>query len=91
MTRIAGVDGCRGGWLCITKDTETGEVTAEVFNSARELFSQDPSPAVLTIDMPIGLPERGSRRCDVEARFVLGPRGRSVFPAPIRPALEAVS
>ena len=91
MTRLAGVDGCRGGWLCISKDTETGEVTAEVFSSARELFSQSPTPTVLTIDMPIGLPDEGSRRCDDEARTLLGPRGRSVFPAPIRPALEATS
>ena len=90
MTRLAGVDGCRGGWLCISKDTKTGEVTAEVFSSARELFSQ-PAPAVLTIDMPIGLPSEGSRLCDTEARTLLGPRSRSVFPAPIRPALEATS
>ena len=90
MTRLAGVDGCRGGWLCILKDTETGAVTAEVFGSARELFSQEPAPAVLTIDIPIGLPEEGSRRCDAAAREVLGPRSRSVFPAPIRPALAAV-
>ena len=91
MTRLAGVDGCRGGWLCVSRDTETGEVTAEVFGSARELFSQEPAPAVLTIDIPIGLPEKGSRTCDTEARLVLGPRSRSVFPAPIRPALEATS
>ncbi len=89
MTRLAGVDGCRGGWLCITKDAET--VTAEVFASARELFSQEPAPAVLTIDIPIGLPDRGSRPCDMKARAVLGPRSRSVFPAPIRPALQATS
>ena len=91
MTRLAGVDGCRGGWLCILKDTETGAVTAEVFGSARELFSQEPAPAVLTIDIPIGLPEEGSRTCDTEARALLGPRGRSVFPAPVRPALGATS
>ena len=91
MTRLAGVDGCRGGWLCITKDVETGEVRAEVFSSARELFSQNPAPAVLTVDIPIGLPERGSRPCDTEARALLGPRSRSVFPAPIRPALAATS
>jgi len=44
----------------------------------------------LAIDMPIGLSEAGPRRCDQEARRLLGhPRGSSVFPAPIRPMLQA--
>jgi predicted RNase H-like nuclease len=42
--------------------------------------------------MPIGLPERGPRACDLEARRLLGPgRASSVFPAPIRPVLVATS
>ena len=34
------------------------------------------------MDIPIGLAEGEPRRCDVEARRVLGPRRSSVFPAP---------
>jgi predicted RNase H-like nuclease len=41
----------------------------------------------VAIDIPIGLPERGARACDVEARARLGPRRSSVFPAPVRAAL----
>jgi predicted RNase H-like nuclease len=41
--------------------------------------------------VPIGLPERGARDCDVEARRLLGVRASSVFPAPIRPMLAARS
>jgi predicted RNase H-like nuclease len=39
--------------------------------------------------MPIGLPDRGPRACDIEARRRLGPRRSSVFPAPLRPMLDA--
>jgi predicted RNase H-like nuclease len=43
------------------------------------------------IDIPIGLPERGARVCDREARRMLGPRRNSVFPAPARAVLGASS
>ena len=43
------------------------------------------------MDIPIGLPERGARDCDLEARRRLGDRGSSVFPAPLRPTLNAPS
>ncbi len=47
---------------------------------------------IVAVDMPIGLPEVGSRRaCDTEARRALGPRRSSVFPAPSREALAATS
>jgi predicted RNase H-like nuclease len=48
-------------------------------------------PEVVAVDVPIGLPERGSRDCDVEARRLLGVRSSSVFPAPIRAMLAAGS
>ncbi len=48
------------------------------------------APWLVAVDMPIGLSEAGPRRCDQEARRLLGhPRGSSVFPAPIRPMLQA--
>jgi len=43
------------------------------------------------IDIPIGLPDRGSREADRAARRFIGPRVSSVFPCPIRSALEASS
>ena len=40
------------------------------------------------VDIPIGLPEGGEgRTCDREARCRLGPRGSSVFSAPVRTVL----
>lgn len=90
MTLIAGVDGCKGGWIAIRKDVRTGEISSEVFSSGRQLFSLAPSHEVLALDIPIGLTESGPRQCDVLARKLLGgSRASSVFPAPIRPALAA--
>lgn len=45
--------------------------------------------ALVAVDMPIGLPDAGARACDRAARALLGPRRSSVFPAPVRAALDA--
>lgn len=47
--------------------------------------------AAAGVDIPIGLPRRGPRPCDVGARTMIGPRRSSVFPAPIRGVLEATT
>jgi predicted RNase H-like nuclease len=87
---IAGVDGCRAGWLCIWKDIETGKTSHQVFPYAHDLIHQNPMPSVIAVDIPIGLTDAGKRECDYQARRLLGqPRSSSVFPAPIRPALAA--
>jgi hypothetical protein len=39
MTTIGGADGCPGGWICVERDTITGEIFAEVLPTTRELFS----------------------------------------------------
>jgi predicted RNase H-like nuclease len=89
MPVVAGVDGCKRGWLCIRLNVDTGSIDAGCFNTGVELIHQDPPPAIIAIDIPIGLPSCGKRVCDQRARQVLGPRQRSVFPAPIRPAIDA--
>ena len=92
MLMIAGVDGCKGGWICITKDLVRGDISSGFFPSLGSLLEWIPAPVVLAVDMPIGLTEAGSRQCDKLARKMLGrPRASSVFPAPIRPALQASS
>ncbi|MEY2582990.1 MAG: hypothetical protein QOE09_2839 [Ilumatobacteraceae bacterium] len=75
-TNIAGIDGCRGGWIIAS--TEGVRVVAELTLVGLDLAG---------IDMPIGLIDGPPRTCDVEARRYLGPRGSSVFPAPPRAAL----
>jgi predicted RNase H-like nuclease len=88
--RAAGVDGCKTGWLCVTREG-AGAISSACFASAEELLRQEPRPDVLAIDIPIGLLERGPRECDRAARVVLGKRRSSVFPAPPRAVLEASS
>jgi len=90
MTTVAGIDGCRDGWLCVTKNLSSGACQARILKSIEELRSLEPRPYVIAVDIPIGLTESGSRACDVEARARLkAPRSSSVFPAPIRPVLRA--
>jgi len=86
--RAAGVDGCRSGWICLSR-AGGGPVEVRCVATAAGLFAVAPRPDVFAIDIPIGLTETGARRCDEEARALLGPRRTSVFPAPIRAVLEA--
>ena len=89
MDWLAGVDGCPGGWFCALRETHSGALRFEIFARAADLLTCAPRPALLALDIPIGLPDVGPRACDREARARLGPRRSSVFPAPIRAAVVA--
>jgi predicted RNase H-like nuclease len=91
MVWVAGADGCKRGWFRAARETQTGELRFDTFAHASELLRAAPSPRVLGLDIPIGLPASGRRACDEAARAVLGARRASVFDAPIRPALAAAS
>jgi len=92
MPLLGGADGCRNGWVLVTKELSSGRVNCRLCSSTRDLFYGEPVPDILGLDIPIGLPDSGARLCDREARKRLGPgRGSSVFPAPIRCLLEARS
>lgn len=88
MTWLAGLDGCRGGWLAVLEEVESGLRTVQVLPDFASLLCALPEPAVIAIDIPIGLPDTGRRSCEREARRLLG-RGASsrVFPVPTRPLL----
>jgi predicted RNase H-like nuclease len=86
---ITGVDGCRAGWLCIAETTETGSIDSAVHRTAAALTEQP--YRWVAIDIPIGLPDSGSRTCDRIARKMLARRGCCVFPAPIRAVLPCGS
>ena len=88
---VAGVDGCKGGWLLVRADA-TGQLRIEdvsVISTFRELIAATAECAAIAVDIPIGLPAHGPRAADVEARKAIGPRRSSVFPAPMRAALAA--
>jgi predicted RNase H-like nuclease len=81
---VLGVDGWRGGWIGALVGPD-GSVQWRVLADAAAVLGVD--AAVTAIDIPMGLPESGSRGCDLAARAELGRAGSSVFAAPIRPVL----
>jgi predicted RNase H-like nuclease len=86
---VAGVDGCRGGWVCFKVELPSFTTSLELIDLPSTLRDKPPDLAYLGIDIPIGLLD-GSRACDQAARKLLGqPRGTSVFAAPCRSALAA--
>ena len=90
--RVAGIDGCPGGWVVVTASAEPdGPTTVERVSDLTGVLSALDAWALdaVGIDIPIGLPQIGPRACDVEARAAVGPRRSSVFPAPLRGLLGA--
>ncbi len=87
---VAGVDGCRAGWLCVVLDAETGSAQeAFILPEIATLIARD-DLAMIAIDIPIGVPgiaEPGGRACDAALRRELGGRQSSVFAVPARAAL----
>jgi predicted RNase H-like nuclease len=97
---IAGVDGCRAGWLVVLTHGGFAEgdgahaqvAVARDFDGVLELTR---GARVVGIDMPIGLLDAaapGGRECDRHARRLLGrERACSVFSPPARCALARPS
>lgn len=83
---IAGVDGTRGGWLAAILDGDRIDLT---FEETLASLVDDRRLDLILVDVPIGLPDRGPRGADLEARRLLRDRHSSVFPAPLRPMLAA--
>lgn len=85
---VVGIDGTRGGWVAVC--LAGGEFAeARVHSEFTVLIQAFPRAAVITVDIPIGLPLSGRRSADQEARRVLGARINSVFFVPPRSVLEA--
>lgn len=88
--KFVGVDGCPAGWFSVglgEGDDDGYEVA--VFGAFPELVRYYRDARLILVDIPIGLCESGpeERQCDKTARRILGQRGSSVFPAPVRQAL----
>jgi predicted RNase H-like nuclease len=92
VTWVAGVDGCKRGWLVVLRDTATGRTQHFVKNTFSEVICIAEQAVVIAVDIPIGLldsAEKGGRECDRQARKLLGsPRRNSVFSPPVRRALD---
>lgn len=93
MAWIAGVDGCKAGWIAALVDTEAhAPPLLRVVPRLADLLEGPAAVSLIAVDMPIGLPERvnGSGRGPEQlVRPLLGERQSSVFSIPARAAVEA--
>lgn len=90
---MAGADAFRDGWMVVLRHTGTGATRRRTVPDAAALWALPEAPALLGLDMIVGLPDRavpGGRACDRQARRLLGrARGASVFSPPAFTALQA--
>jgi predicted RNase H-like nuclease len=90
---FVGVDGCRGGWIAVT--LRTGEMPeVSVHSDFGRLLDAAGKRALVSVDMPIGLPDfigGGGRGPERIVRRFLGERQSSVFSIPSRAAVGAPS
>src|SRR5260221_14433260 len=60
-TWLAGVDGCRAGWIAAFVRPQGGEVRMRVVPRFAEVTAAREAPAIIAVDIPIGLPEQAGR------------------------------
>jgi predicted RNase H-like nuclease len=81
---VAGVDGCRAGWVAIVWGQSLSIHVLPEFVDVLALETD-----VIAIDMPIGFARDGRRAAESAARSVLGGRQSSLFAMPARAAIYA--
>ncbi|ESR26472.1 DUF429 domain-containing protein [Lutibaculum baratangense] len=93
MTRwVAGVDAYRAGWIACVLTEDLTSLHFRVILRLEEIVDGPDAPSIVSVDMPIGLPERiegSGRACEMAVRPHLGPRQSSVFSTPSRRAVFA--
>jgi predicted RNase H-like nuclease len=71
---VCGVDGFKSRWCAALRNVETDEVHTRVV-SFQKLLKLPENPAIITVDVPIGLPDVTSprgRSCERLARKIVG-------------------
>jgi predicted RNase H-like nuclease len=90
---VLGVDACLAGWVGVLLGPD-GRTTVHVAATIEALVTQvrlGADLAVVAIDIPIGLPDDGTRRADQLARDALPGKSASVFSTLTRSAYSAES
>lgn len=88
---LAGVDGCPSGWVVAFVRPDGDEARLMVVPRFADILGAPEAPALVAVDIPIGLPERsgyGGRGAENAIRPLLGMRQSSVFSVPSRAAIE---
>jgi predicted RNase H-like nuclease len=89
---LAGADGCPGGWIAAFIRPDSPELRIRIAARFADIMEAPETPAIVAIDIPIGLPERaghGGRAAENAIRPLLGGRQSSVFSVPARAAIYA--
>ncbi len=89
---LAGVDGCREGWIAAFVGPAGGEGSIAVFGRFADVLAAPQQPAIVAVDAPIGLPEQSppkGRSAESAIRPLLDGRKSSVFRIPSRAAVYA--
>ncbi len=89
---LAGVDGCPAGWIVALVRARGEEVRVRIVARFADIAAMPEAPAVIAVDIPIGLPERigsGGRGPERAVRALIGARQSSVFSVPSRAAIYA--
>jgi predicted RNase H-like nuclease len=86
--RVAGVDMAGGGWAVVVLE---GRRFRDAFRCETFADALRADARVVAVDVPIGIPESGTRPADEAARRFVGPRASSVFTTPVRRVLEAAT
>lgn len=93
MAWIVGVDGCPAGWIAAFAPLDDiSSPRIRVVTRFSEILDAHEAPAIIVVDMPIGLPERiegPGRAPERLVRSLLGQRQSSVFSIPARAAVFA--
>jgi predicted RNase H-like nuclease len=87
--KYTGVDGCKAGWFFVSLD-DNEDWNIGLLAGISELSGLITKNQLILVDIPIGLPEYGKnkRQCDIAARKVLRARRSSIFPVPLRQAIN---
>ena len=97
---LAGLDGCRAGWIAVhanvsgsrDRDSVMAAAGVSLFATIGDAAAALGPSAIIAVDMPIGLPEKitgGGRGPEQAIRPFLGARQSSVFSIPSRSAVYA--
>lgn len=89
---LAGVDGCRDGWMVVFIHPRGQTVRTRVIKKFKDIVSAPERPALIAVDIPIGLPKfspRQGRLAEQEVRSLVKRRRSSVFRIPSRRAVYA--
>lgn len=88
MASYLGVDWADGCWVVVKTGDETLITTEPSFLNVWHEHGRTDDVASILVDIPIGLPDSGSRSCDEEAADSLGARRSSVYSIPGRDVVE---